>query len=147
MRFCSVILLTLAWTGMSVRGEYTPVDPALPAAAGATSSILLARMGGIAPFSTGSASPQQRNLSAESQSVQTESNMIYYATFSLTPIMPTHDNGLGDTGDTGAVTGGGGNGSAIGGEEPLVSVPSPGAAALALIGLGALPRRQRVPVH
>jgi hypothetical protein len=90
----------------------------------------------------------QRDLDAES--AQSESNMIYYASLSVptTPIMPGgNGNELGEytnPGDNGVVTGGGGDGSANGGDVGLpTAVPAPDAGALGILGVLMLTQMRR----
>jgi hypothetical protein len=117
------------------------LNRAASSSGGSTSNVLLARLGQIPGFSSGSASPLQRDLSSESQATQTQSSTIQYSALTLTFSEPQMTNaGLGviDSGGNGVVMGGGSQGSMTGGAVPLARVPSPSAASLALIGIAGM---------
>ncbi len=152
MRFVSAIVVIGLAT--SAQADWIQPSASVSTSASSTASVLLSRLGGVPAFTSGSASPTQRNLVAESSMSQSGSNTIYYASLKLTlPVLPplpgVTEGDLGDftdPGDSGVVTGGGGGGSATGGREDLpVVVPSPAAGALALVGLAMIsPRRRRI---
>lgn len=107
-----------------------------------TSSALNSRLEGVRRFSTGSNSPNQRDVLAESNLVSGERGMIYYSSLTLdtNPISienmaDNEPNGLTDPGNVDVVTGGM-VGPASGTQAAATAhAPSPGAASLALIGV------------
>jgi uncharacterized protein (TIGR03382 family) len=134
-----------------VYGEAMPSSATVPGSAGSTAGVLLARLAGVHPFSSGSSSPTQRDLLADSTAVQ--DNTIYYSALDLstsldpldTSVSTNKELGFTQPGDVDVVTGGSTSGIQQTGvtTSGTTTTPSPASATLALLGMAAVMIRRR----
>jgi len=145
-----IISGAILFASVAAHAESMPATATAPGSANSVSNVLLARLAGIQPFSTGSSSPTQRDLGAESTAVQ--DNTIYYSDLSLststalidTSVSTENDLGFTDPGGVDVVSGGSTSiqqNSLQAGAVP--TTPSPASASLALLGLAAIIVRRR----
>jgi len=145
MRFSVSIGIAL-FVSAAAYGEFTPSKATVSDSAGATSNVLLTRLGAIQQFSSGSMSPNQRDLDGEST---VQDNTIFYSALTLStssdPLAAPSDTdkglGLTEPGDSGVVTGGMQQAGQTPGPAP--TTPSPASSTLALLGMAAIMIRRR----